>query len=141
MNQKKTKRPLTRLLARRERGQSLVEFALILPFILTLLLGVVELGNGLNSYVTIVDAARDGARLGSRGSTVTAADITAAVNRDVERLSGAGPTVTVTNPTVGGLTAVKVKVCYNHPLIIGLPGVLPNPLPMCSESTMPQLPS
>ncbi|HZP26259.1 MAG TPA: TadE/TadG family type IV pilus assembly protein [Dehalococcoidia bacterium] len=119
----------------------MVEFALILPFILTLLLGVVELGNGLNSYVTIVDAARDGARLGSRGSTVTAADITAAVNRDVERLSGAGPTVTVTNPTVGGLTAVKVKVCYNHPLIIGLPGVLPNPLPMCSESTMPQLPS
>lgn len=119
----------------------MVEFALVLPILVTLLLGVVELGNGLNSYITVVDAARDGARLGSRGASVTNADITAAVNRDVERLSGADPTITITNPTIGGLQGVKVKVCYNHPLIMGMPGVLQNPLPMCSEATMPKLPS
>jgi Flp pilus assembly protein TadG len=134
--------PLARALARKERGQSLVEFALMLPFMVTLLLGVVELGNGLNSYITVVDAARDGARLGSRGDSANNDDIIAAVSKDVERLEGPDPTVTVTNPvTVGGIPAVRVKVCYSHPLIVGLPGVLPNPLQMCSETTMPKLPS
>jgi hypothetical protein len=31
---------------------------------------------------------------------------------------------------------VRVRVCYDHPLLIGLPGVLPSQLRMCSASTM-----
>jgi Flp pilus assembly protein TadG len=52
---------------RGERGQSLVELALTLPVLLLLLVGVVEVGNGLNAYLTVVDAAREGARYGITG--------------------------------------------------------------------------
>jgi len=53
---------------RSERGQSLVELALTLPVLLLLLVGLVEVGNALNAYLTVVDAGRDGARLGSKGA-------------------------------------------------------------------------
>jgi hypothetical protein len=52
----------------RQRGQSAVELALIAPFLLLLMLGTVEIGNALNSYVTLVNSAREGARLGARGN-------------------------------------------------------------------------
>jgi hypothetical protein len=50
---------------REKRGQSLVELTLIFTILLTLLTGVVEFGNLLNQYITLVDAAREGARFGS----------------------------------------------------------------------------
>src|SRR6476661_440897 len=50
----------------RERGQALIEFALTAPILLTLLLGLIEVGNGLNSYIKVVSVARDSARLGAQ---------------------------------------------------------------------------
>ncbi len=47
------------------KGQSLVELALLLSLLLTLLTGMVEFGYLLNQYITVVDAAREGARFGS----------------------------------------------------------------------------
>jgi Flp pilus assembly protein TadG len=49
---------------RNQKGQSLVEFAIILPFLLLLLMGILEFGIMLNSYLTIHNSAREGARLG-----------------------------------------------------------------------------
>ncbi|MEE9599008.1 MAG: TadE family protein [Anaerolineales bacterium] len=48
-----------------ELGQSLVEFALSLVIILTLLAGVVELGRVFFAYIIIRDAAQEGAVYGS----------------------------------------------------------------------------
>lgn len=48
-----------------ERGQSLVELALSLMVILMLLLGAFDFGVALFSYVTMRDAAQDGALYGS----------------------------------------------------------------------------
>jgi Flp pilus assembly protein TadG len=45
-----------------ERGQSAVEFALVLPLLLVFLLGIVEFGITFSHYVTLTDAARVGAR-------------------------------------------------------------------------------
>lgn len=45
-----------------ERGQAVVEFALILPVLVGLLLGIIQFGILFNNYVTITDAARAGAR-------------------------------------------------------------------------------
>lgn len=45
-----------------EKGQSAVEFALVLPLLLVLLLGIVEFGWFLNAKITITGAAREGAR-------------------------------------------------------------------------------
>ncbi|MCX6082869.1 MAG: pilus assembly protein [Chloroflexi bacterium] len=47
------------------KGQSLVELTLVLVILLSLLTGMVEFGNLLNQYITVVDAAREGARFAS----------------------------------------------------------------------------
>lgn len=50
-----------------QTGQSLVEFAIILPIFLLMLLGVFEVGWALRSYLTLVSANREAARFASRG--------------------------------------------------------------------------
>lgn len=52
---------------RQERGsgQSLVEFALILMPLFLILLGIIQFGFIFNTYVTMTNAARDAARLGT----------------------------------------------------------------------------
>jgi hypothetical protein len=47
---------------RSESGQSLVEFGLILPLLLLLTLGVIDLGLGFKTYISLTNAAREGAR-------------------------------------------------------------------------------
>jgi Flp pilus assembly protein TadG len=47
------------------RGQSLVEFALILIPLFLILLGIIQFGFIFNSYVTMTNAAREGARIGT----------------------------------------------------------------------------
>lgn len=54
-----------RCAATRARGQSLVEFALVLLPLFLLILGVVQFGLIFNSYVTMTNAAREGARTGT----------------------------------------------------------------------------
>lgn len=45
------------------RGQSLVEFALILPIFLLVLFGIIDLGRGVYAYNTIQNAAREAVRV------------------------------------------------------------------------------
>ena len=48
---------------RRARGQALVEFALVMPIMMVLLMGIIELGRAWNMKQVLTDAAREGARL------------------------------------------------------------------------------
>jgi Flp pilus assembly protein TadG len=48
---------------RRGRGQALVEFALVIPVFLLLLMAVFDLGRAVFAYNSITNAAREGARL------------------------------------------------------------------------------
>ena|SRR5438128_502946 len=50
---------------RRGEGQSLVEFSLVLSPLLLVILGIIQFGFVFNSYVTITNAAREGARSGT----------------------------------------------------------------------------
>lgn len=59
--------------SRRGAGQALVEFSLIIPLFLLLLVGVFDLGRAVFSYNTLTNAAREGAR-------------TAIVNQDVSTI-------------------------------------------------------
>jgi Flp pilus assembly protein TadG len=133
---------MLRLLKKRkdegEKGQALAEFALIIPVLLILLVGVFEIGYGLNSYLTVVDAARDGARLGAKGSA-SDADIRALVVRETERLKDgvASGDITIVHDNTPGDSSIDVKVCYNHSLIMGVPMIIPDPLQMCSTTSMP----
>lgn len=49
----------------RERGQSLVEFAVALPVFMLLLFGMLEFGLAFNQHLTLEYATREGARVGS----------------------------------------------------------------------------
>jgi Flp pilus assembly protein TadG len=44
-------------------GQSLVEFALVLPIFLLMIMGIVDMGRLIYTYNTVSNAARDGARI------------------------------------------------------------------------------
>ncbi len=68
-------------------GQSLVEFAVTLPILLLFLLGMVEVGSAMFSYIRIASANREAARLASRGrftdQTVVARVVSAGGSREV----------------------------------------------------------
>ena len=56
------------------RGQSIVEFAMVLPFMLTLVLGIIEVGYALYENHIIIAMAREGSNLISRQSTLSEAE-------------------------------------------------------------------
>ncbi len=58
-----------RVFRSREDGQSLVEVAFMLPVLLLLAVGIVELGHALNAYNQTINAVREGARFGSMGGS------------------------------------------------------------------------
>lgn len=63
-------RPLLRVRrSRHPRGQSLVEFALVLPIILVLIAGAIDVGRLFYGYVTIENAAKEGAFYGATDPT------------------------------------------------------------------------
>ena len=110
-----------RYAADRQRGQALVELALVITIILTLSASAFELGRGFYAYLTVIHAARDGARVamdtGKTDAQIEAAAIAAAepftVNVSVEpagpRVAGSRVSVSVTHafqpvlPFVGDL--------------------------------------
>ncbi|MET4144053.1 TadE/TadG family type IV pilus assembly protein [Arthrobacter sp. UYCo732] len=58
---------------RSERGSVAVEFALILPILVAVLLGIMEFGRAYNAQITVTAAAREGARVMSiQGNVATA---------------------------------------------------------------------
>lgn len=72
------------------RGQSLVEFALVLPLFLLMLAGIVDFGMGLATSITVTNAAREGARLGvvnPSPSAITARVQSVASGLDTSRLT------------------------------------------------------
>lgn len=48
--------------AREDAAVALVEFALVIPLLLVLLIGALDFGRAVNAYVTVNAAAREGAR-------------------------------------------------------------------------------
>lgn len=52
-----------------ERGQAMLEMALVLPLLLLILLGIVDFGRVLLIQQTVTEAARDAARYASIGDT------------------------------------------------------------------------
>lgn len=126
-----------------ERGQSMVEFAVTAPLLITLVLGTIEVGHMAHAHLVIVGAARDAARLGARGGVD--ADLQALVTVETANLPAAIPTscgagtaagMCITRGSTPGPSSVKMEVCYSHALLVGFPGLLPNPRLMCSSTTM-----
>jgi Flp pilus assembly protein TadG len=76
---------------RRERGQSLVETAIVFPILLLLLAAVVDFGRAFDAYIVLTNAAREGARWGSVNPELTEAEVEQIVVDDV---LGSGTNIT-----------------------------------------------
>ncbi len=76
---------------RGERGASAVEFALVVPILLAIVFGIVDLGLAINRYAMVNNAAREGVREASLGATES--EIRAVVTRGTDDLPG---TITIT---------------------------------------------
>ncbi len=77
-------------LCKSEKGQSLVEFALILPVLLLLVFGIIEFGRALNTYLIISNASREGARyavVGADNSEINSAILAKIPTLDPDNLS------------------------------------------------------
>jgi Flp pilus assembly protein TadG len=136
------RRSFLRRLLRRDEGQSLVELSFLLPIFLVIAVGVVEVADSMNSYITIIDAARDGARMGSK-NLATDDEIRNLVITETGRLRDpvTPSDVTVTHVTQDGVDAIRVRVCNERELLLSIPIVMPDGFTMCSETTMRVLPS
>jgi Flp pilus assembly protein TadG len=126
---------------RRERGQALVEFALVVPIFLILVLGIVDFGWALRSWITVTNSAREGARLGAVGATCD--DIK---QRAVDTSAGLLTLSDVTAQNCQGDpgTSVVVTVTHDYSFITPLGGLLttftggtlPSTITMTSSSDM-----
>jgi Flp pilus assembly protein TadG len=107
-----------------EHGQSMVEFAFSAVFILLLLVGVVDMGRAFFAYMTLRDAAQEGALYGStypsdmegiknrvRGTAKFPIDLSDPVN------------VTVAEPEIIGSACAghSIKVQVTHTFTITMP--------------------
>ena len=81
-----------------KKGQAMVEFVLILPVFLLLLLGMVDLSRVISANFVIDNAARSAARVGVVSNSDS--DIIAAIENGTESLNEAVITYTIT-PTAG----------------------------------------
>ena len=51
-----------------EKGQNLVEFAMVVPIFLILVFAIVDFGMGFHAWITVTNASREGARIGAVGA-------------------------------------------------------------------------
>ena len=134
------------------RGQSLVEFALILPVLLLILMGLFDLGRAVFAYNSVSEAARNGSRVAIVNQTLS--DICSVA---AQRAVGLGlPTTCAANGNAGTVgvwvtkepagTAVscaavnclqKVKVTYQFRPITPIIGAILGPINLTSASTVP----
>lgn len=113
-------------LGRDEKGQSLVEFALVVPILLLLVLGIMEFGRAYSANLTLQNATREGARLAVTGATdaqITQRVKDSAPTLDVSRLN---VSVTPASRRQGDNVMVTVTYDFNYltPLIQNLVGSL-----------------
>jgi Flp pilus assembly protein TadG len=103
-----------------QRGQSLVEFALICLVLMAITIAILDLGRAVYAYSVVANCAREGARYGSiwlRDHPGDAAAIENEVQAKAVGLDRSQLTVEVTYPEQ---TTVRVSVSYNFELVTSL---------------------
>jgi Flp pilus assembly protein TadG len=99
------------LIRRRDRGQSLVEMALVLPVLVLLLAGLVETVSFVHNYLALLEASREGARIGARGTAnYDNSEIDTLVQQDLSRQG--------INPTTGLVDVIIVRADVGPGVVI-----------------------
>ena len=122
---------------RRESGQTMVEFALILPTLAILLFGIIQFGIAFNNYLTVTDAVRAGARVAAVSRNLPPGDREAAVETKVvqaaENLDTSKLVISVSSPDWQRGSDVTVTASY--PWSINLLGKVVASGNLTSETT------
>jgi Flp pilus assembly protein TadG len=127
--------------AHRERGASLIEFAILMPLLITLLLGVVEFAWLFSQNIDVRHGAREGARLAATdyGNETTIA------NETCDRMDIAGTAAVTVNLTRSGATIgdeINVTVTATPASLTGFfDYILPATLTSSIETRLEQSPS
>jgi|SRR5581483_5083430 Flp pilus assembly protein TadG len=118
-----------------DSGQSLVEFALTLPLLILVIMGVFDLGWGIYAKNTIADAAREGARAGII-TTNTDSVIRTRVRNAAQGLNLTNAQIVISpspTRTHGGTIQVTINYTY-QPLTSFIVGGVS--VPLSSRATM-----
>ncbi len=114
---------------RSQRGQSLAELAVVLPILLVIVLGSIDLGRVFFAYISVTNAARNGARFASADpeSPDDLTGIREAALDETGDLLDSSPTnpdiaVTTGNDSLGR-TYAEVTVTYDFDSIFPWPGL------------------
>ena len=109
----------------RSRGQALVEFVLVLPPLLLVLLGIIQFGLVFADWIQVTNATRDGARKAavSRYNASGVSAVTTTAKNSTWSLNKSAMTVTVSpaQPWTAGQT---VTVTVKYPFSINILGVV-----------------
>lgn len=108
-----------------ERGAVAVEFALLAPVLLMLLLGITEFGRAYNVQISLSSAAREGVRVMAIGNNPAAART--AVQNSVTALQPALSDANITfSPSICTAGAqMTLKITYSLPTMTGIAGPFP----------------
>jgi Flp pilus assembly protein TadG len=111
-----------RVNTRSEQGQTMTEFALVLPILVVLLFAIIQFGIAFNNYVALTDAARAGARKGavSRNASNPTAACQNQVVASATDLNASQLQVTCSSPWTAGS---DVTVDAQYPYSISLFGI------------------
>jgi Flp pilus assembly protein TadG len=115
----------------KSRGQSLVEFAVLLPMLVFILALAADFGRSLTAYIAISSAAREGAAYGmmSPANASNTTEIQKAALADAPTIWGTAPVVTsdATKDDAQGYDMVSVTVNYTFKPLIPLKAIPPFP--------------
>ena len=93
-----------------QRGSAVVEFALVLPLVLVVLLGIVEVAVVARSEIQLIHAAREGAREAAASPDTRRS---AAAVRSALGDAGGRARISVTRPTrIGDKATVRVSLTH-----------------------------
>lgn len=123
-----------------ERGQAMVEMALILPILILIVFGIIEFGRIFNTKLIVSNAAREGARYAAvNGNTVNDEQIFDVVKNYVPSLDPlkVDPHVTPGQSERVRGTAVTVSVYYDVEIVAPVISVITgNPYKVTAQTTM-----
>jgi Flp pilus assembly protein TadG len=117
------------LRTRSERGAALVETAVVLPFLVLLFLGLVDLGRALATHIGIHEAAQEGALYGSQHPSNVAAIQNRIINSTNIPIVPAD--ITITCP--GGSPTITVRVEHDIDMITFVGNWFGSPLTIHAE--------
>ncbi len=130
----RTKRP-----ARKPRGpgQAVIEFALVLPLLLLVLLGITEFGRAFYTLNVLTQAAREGARLAAVGGTLAEVETRVGEVLDAANVTAASGGITLDGPDPADLDQ-KVTVSVTSEFEVLSRNVLPftGSFPLTGTSVM-----